>query len=144
MSVLWLLYIGHLSWSRSVSVSVLCTGDNMVEVNAIGLATQGQKVMLVFTIYNKVAHPLFKNFKVTTLCCKKDYYWHGIKIYTNRLQVTWTVCTETLDLKGIEMAVNDCWTLHWWLPLIGNGKSPCWQILPKSLCDMVEWSWNSC
>ena len=69
------------------------------------------------------------------------------------LQVTWVVCTENLELQGLEMALDEYEMLCWWLLLMGAGESspvanPAWKVCViwfKGLEIIIfEWKLANC
>ena len=88
---------------------ILYIGGVQEEVKAIWHSYIGQGLMSVFTVYNTVAHPPSQTFfTYSVMLCKRLLFtWHN-NIYKNMLQGTSALCTENLDLKGLEMAVKEC------------------------------------
>ena len=58
------------------------------------------------------------------------------------LQVTWVAHTKNVGLKDLEMAVNKCKILHWWIPLLAN---PVWKgyVIWSDGLEMNVYEWKS-
>ena len=54
------------------------------------------------------------------------------------VQATWMEYTENLDLKGLEIAINEYEILCWWLLLTGIGESSWWEILLWKVY-LIQW-----